>query len=46
MRIFDRIDNGKYIVIPSSNFEGFHSMDQAGHLKKLYPNESGILDCF
>ena len=52
--IFDKRDNGKYCVLPSSKFvdlietlgEGFHSDDLAGHLQKLDPNESGSLDRF
>ena len=26
--------------------EGFHSEEMAGHLRKVYPNESGSLDLF
>ena len=53
-RVFDKIYNGKDGVLPSSKFvdsietlvEGFHSEDLAVHLRKLDPNESGILDSF
>ena len=42
-RLFDKIDNGKDDVLPSSNFvdsietfgEGFHSEDLEGHLRKV-----------
>ena len=52
--IFDKIDNVKDGVLPSSKFvdliekigEGFHSDDLAGHLRKIDPNESGSLDRF
>ena len=52
--IFDKTDNGKDGVLPLSNFvdsietlgEGFHSEDQAGHLRKVDPNESCSLDRF
>ena len=44
--IFDKIDNGKDGVLPSSNFvdyietlgEGFHSEDLEGRLRKVDPN--------
>ena len=46
MIIFDKIDNVKDGVLPSSKFvdliekigEGFHSEDLAGHLRKIDPN--------
>ena len=52
--LFDEIDNGKAVFLPSSDFvdlietlwEGFHSDELAGRLQKVDPNESGILDCF
>ena len=45
-RVFDKIDNGKDGVLPSSTFadlirtlgEGFHINELAGHLRKVYPN--------
>ena len=45
-RVFDRIDNGKDGVLPSSKFvdlietlgEGFHSDDLAGHWRKVDTN--------
>ena len=50
--MIDRIDNEKDSVLPLSKFvnlietlgDGFHSTELAGHLQKLYPNESGSLD--
>ena len=53
-RVFDRIDIGKADLITSSKSvdmiekleEGFHSEYMAGHLQKIYSNESGSLDCF
>ena len=52
--IFDNIDHGKDGFLPLSKFidlietlgRGFHSEELAGHLQKLYPNESGSLDHF
>ena len=49
--IFDKIDNGKDAVLPSSRFvdlietlgDGFHSEDLAGHIQKVDPNKSGGL---
>ena len=54
VRVFDKIDNGKAGVLPSSKFvelietigECFHSEELVGHLKKLDPNESVSLDRF
>ena len=45
-RVFDKIDNGKYGVLPSSIFddlieiiwEVFHSEYLTGHIRKVYPN--------
>ena len=44
--VFDKIDNGKDGVLPSSKFvelietlgEGFNSEDLGGHLRKVNPN--------
>ena len=52
--VFDKIDNGKAGVLPSSKFvdsieklgEDFHSEELAGHLRKVDSNESGSLDRF
>ena len=52
MRVFDKLDNGKDGVLPSSKFvdliqtlgEGFHSEELLVHLQKVEPNESGSLD--
>ena len=52
--IFDKLDNGKDGILPPPKFvdfiatlgEDFHSVDLAGHLRKLDPNEIGSLDCF
>ena len=52
--IFDEVDHWEDVVLQSSNsvdlieilVEGFHSEDLAGHLLKVYPNESGSLDRF
>ena len=52
--LFDKIDNGKDGVLPSSKFvdlietlrEDFHSKDLAGYLRKVDQNESGSLDHF
>ena len=54
MRLFDKIDHGKALVLPLSKFvalveilgEDFHSEDLEGHLWKLDPSESVFLDCF
>ena len=54
MRVFDKIDNGKSGVLPQSICfdlietlgEGFISMDLAGHLWKVDPNEIVSFDCF
>ena len=53
-RLFDKIDNGKDGVLPSSKFvdlietlgEGFHNDDLADHRRKVDSNESGSLDFF
>ena len=53
-RVFDKIDNRKDGVLPSSKSvdvietigEGFHIEELAGQLWKVNPNESGSLDCF
>ena len=52
--LFDKIDNGKDGVLPSSKFvdlietlrEDFHSKDLAGYLQKVDQNESGSLERF
>ena len=54
VRIFDKIDNGKCGVLPSSKFgdfiqtreEGFHSEELVGNMRKLDPDESGNLERF
>ena len=51
--MFDKIDHGKADVLPLSKFfdliethgEDFNSENLAGRLHKVYPNESGSLDC-
>ena len=53
-RLFDKTDNRKDGVLPSSKFvdlietlgKGFHSEELAGHLRKVDSNESGSLDRF
>ena len=52
--VFDKIYNGEDGVLPSSKFVdlietlggGVHDEELAGHLRKLDPNGSGILDSF
>ena len=52
--LFDKIYNGKAGVLPPSKFvyliekrgKGFYSEYLVGHLRKVYPNESGSLDYF
>ena len=52
--VFYKIDNGKDCVLTSLRFvdwvekigECFHSVELAGYLWKLYPNESGNLEHF
>ena len=52
--IFDKIDNGEDGILPPSRFvylietlgDGFHNEYLAGHLSKVYPNESDSLDRF
>ena len=54
VRLFDRIDHAKDGTLTLSSFfdlietlgEGFNSEDMAGHLREVYPNESGSLDHF
>ena len=54
VRVFEKIDNGKDGVLPSSKFvefietlvEVFQSEDLVVHLQKVEPNESGSLDRF
>ena len=53
-RVFDKIDHVKDGILPLSKFVdlieelgvgwGVHTKELAGHLRKLYPNESGSLD--
>ena len=53
-RVFDKVDDGKDCVLPQSKFvdlletlgDIFHSEELAGHLQKVYPNESSSLDYF
>ena len=53
-RVFDKIDNRKYGVLPLSKFvdlietlgKGFHSEDLEGQLQKVDPNKSGSFDHF
>ena len=51
--VFDKTYNGKGVILISSIFyfietigEDFHSEELAGHMHKVDPNESGILDRF
>ena len=54
MRVFDKIDNGKAGVLPSSKpadlieiiEDSFYCEELAVHMWILYPNESGSLYCF